>query len=400
MRYFLIILTSIFVLIGCGSKTNTTSIKEQPADNKQELTGEAPSQDLGDIPSPDEFIEIDKYPEQLYEKVPKYPDRALFNNEKGNVIIEAFIDEKGLVVRAHSKACTNPGYGFEDAAVKAAYECRYKPAVQKGLNVSCWISYVVQFLPEEGSISDNRDYVENSVVQNKRQSVVSPKNWPPPPDSIHVDELPRPFQLVKPKYPKAVPLDKLDAIVTLGAYINSSGHAIEIEVITTNNPSISFRNNAKEAAEKTQFTPAKNNGKKIGVWVYYDVIFNKLAEVSLGKIKQLLPNTKEELTAPKESIISPDEFIPVDVHPELISEEIPQYPEAAIEKGKSAYVILQVYVNEAGNVLAAEIVKCSNPGWGFEKAALQSSKQNRYKPALRDGKPIGIWISYKIEFRL
>jgi len=38
--------------------------------------------------------------------------------------------------------------GFEEAAVKAAYKCRYRPAIQNGNPIGVWISYTVEFVLE------------------------------------------------------------------------------------------------------------------------------------------------------------------------------------------------------------------------------------------------------------
>ncbi|MFH1701301.1 MAG: energy transducer TonB [Candidatus Zixiibacteriota bacterium] len=391
MRYFFIVFISFFILAGFGQNKKIANIKEQPAGNKQEKAGETPSAESEAIPDSADFINVGKYPEQIYEEVPEFPERGLNANINAKIIIEAYIDETGKVLKAHALKCTSPGYGFEEASTTAAYKCTYKPARKNGKPIGCWISYVVHFIgdPNKPSATLNFEHLSNMPTH---QNVVPSTNWPPPPDSIPVDELPQPFQLVKPEYPQSASPDKPDATVTLAVYISSLGHVKKIEIITSDNPSNSFSDNASEAAKKTQFSPAKRNGIKIGTWVYYDVIFNKLSGVSVGEIKQLFSNTKEELTASKDGIISPDEFVAVDVVPEQIYEEIPEYPSKALEKKITGFVIVEVFVDENGNVKKGQVKSCQPKNWGFEQAATNSAYKCKYKPALRDGKPVGVWI--------
>ena len=42
------------------------------------------------------------------------------------------------------------GAAAEEAAVKAAYKCRFKPAIQNGRPVAVWVSYQVEFVQIEG----------------------------------------------------------------------------------------------------------------------------------------------------------------------------------------------------------------------------------------------------------
>ena len=40
---------------------------------------------------------------------------------------------------------------FDDAAIEAAYKCKYKPAIQNGRPVAVWVSYQVEFVLEEAN---------------------------------------------------------------------------------------------------------------------------------------------------------------------------------------------------------------------------------------------------------
>lgn len=103
-------------------------------------------------PTPEEFIPVEVQPRQIYEEEPVYPRLALEGGFTAKVIIEALIDIDGSVKKAQVKHCTRPNMGFEDAAVRAAYKCRYRPAIQSNEPVEVWISYVVKFVIDNKNI--------------------------------------------------------------------------------------------------------------------------------------------------------------------------------------------------------------------------------------------------------
>ncbi|MFH1699195.1 MAG: TonB family protein [Candidatus Zixiibacteriota bacterium] len=108
-----------------------------------DLVIDIPEEDY--MPSPDEFVAVEVYPVQTYEEIPEYPRLAQEGGFTAKVVIEAFVDKNGNVKKAQAKQCTRPNMGFEEAAVKAAYKCLYRPAIQNGAPIGCWISYVVDF---------------------------------------------------------------------------------------------------------------------------------------------------------------------------------------------------------------------------------------------------------------
>jgi protein TonB len=108
-----------------------------------ELLIDIPEEDY--MPSPDEFIAVEVQPAQIYEEIPDYPRLAQEGGFAAKVIIEAFVDKDGSVKKAQAKSCTRPNMGFEEAAIKAAYDCKYRPAIQNGTPIGIWISYVVDF---------------------------------------------------------------------------------------------------------------------------------------------------------------------------------------------------------------------------------------------------------------
>ena len=68
--------------------------------------------------------------------------------------------------------------------------------------------------------------------------------------------------------------------------------------------------------------------------------------------------------------------------------------ESGIKKGAKALVDID------GSVRDAMIFVSSNSKAGFDDEALRAAYKCKYKPAIHDGRPVPIWVSYKVEFVL
>ena len=101
-----------------------------------------------------------------------------------------------------------------------------------------------------------------------------------------------------------------------------------------------------------------------------------------------------------DKIPPPDAFQPVEKQPVQTYEEPPEYPRLAQEGGFTAFVIVEAYVDRNGKVKKAQAVKCSRENMGFEEAAVRAAYKNEYRPAIQNGEPVGVWISYRVDFVL
>jgi TonB family protein len=101
------------------------------------------------IPRPEDFIPFEEPPVQIYEEIPEYPRLAQEGGFTGWVIVQAYVDKDGSVKKAQSAKTNRPNMGFEEAAVKAAYKCKYRPAIQNGNPIGVWISYKVDFILDQ-----------------------------------------------------------------------------------------------------------------------------------------------------------------------------------------------------------------------------------------------------------
>jgi TonB family protein len=84
--------------------------------------------------------------------------------------------------------------------------------------------------------------------------------------------------------------------------------------------------------------------------------------------------------------------------PEPLGPATPEYPAAALAARLEGAVTLRLEIDDAGGVTAAEVTRPL--GHGFDESARAAVLSLRFRPALRDGKPVRARISYRVLFRL
>ncbi|UCH77551.1 MAG: TonB family protein [Candidatus Coatesbacteria bacterium] len=90
------------------------------------------------------FVEYSEAPSVVHEQRPVYPDIARDSGVEGDVVLLVYIDEQGNVRNAIVQS--SPGLpALDEAAKKAAFKCKFRPAKQQGVPVGVWYSIVMQF---------------------------------------------------------------------------------------------------------------------------------------------------------------------------------------------------------------------------------------------------------------
>ena len=87
-----------------------------------------------------------------------------------------------------------------------------------------------------------------------------------------------------------------------------------------------------------------------------------------------------------------------DVAPVLMKIVVPQYPESAMKKKISGTVWLNVLVDEKGTVTSARVLK--SDAEELNNAAIQTAQKYSFIPGTYHKKPIPVWVSIPIQFRL
>lgn len=90
------------------------------------------------------------------------------------------------------------------------------------------------------------------------------------------------------------------------------------------------------------------------------------------------------------------DFTQVDVQPQNLVETKVTLPRTVMlaRSPISGYVILRALVNEKGGVDQAQVLRgLQPPRPEIDKACIEAAKQNRYRPAMKDGKRVKTWIT-------
>ncbi len=87
----------------------------------------------------------------------------------------------------------------------------------------------------------------------------------------------------------------------------------------------------------------------------------------------------------------------LDIPPVPIKQAAPKYPQGLKKKGVTGKVVLGFIVDEKGNVIHPRILQSSSVG--FEEAALQCVVKWKFKPGIKDGKPVKTRVRLPLSFQ-
>ncbi len=78
-------------------------------------------------------------------QTPLYPEPARKAKLTGRVILEAVVLKDGTVSNIKVLRTPRPGMGFEEAAIDAVKQWRFRPALRNGEAVDVYFTVVVEF---------------------------------------------------------------------------------------------------------------------------------------------------------------------------------------------------------------------------------------------------------------
>ncbi len=94
---------------------------------------------------------------------------------------------------------------------------------------------------------------------------------------------------------------------------------------------------------------------------------------------------------------SPQAEVPVDEYPVLVTMPTPEYPEIAQAAGIEGTVLLRILVTKEGTVKTVLVDE------GVElltESAVAAASQAVFRPALRDGRPIAVWVAIPVKYQV
>ncbi len=84
--------------------------------------------------------------------------------------------------------------------------------------------------------------------------------------------------------------------------------------------------------------------------------------------------------------------------PTYLNRVLPTYPAFARRIGKEGTVLLRLTLDDRGTLSRVEVM--NKAGYGFDEAALAAVKASRFRPALRNGKPVHCRALLPVRFEL
>lgn len=86
----------------------------------------------------------------------------------------------------------------------------------------------------------------------------------------------------------------------------------------------------------------------------------------------------------------------VSTPPERIKYVPPRYPEIARRAGIAGVVVLELFIDEKGDVTDVKVV--NSLSHGITDEAIRAAKQWKFRPATRDGRPVATSIQVSLQF--
>lgn len=88
----------------------------------------------------------------------------------------------------------------------------------------------------------------------------------------------------------------------------------------------------------------------------------------------------------------------VDTKPVRLNSPRPRYTEAARANRTSGSVAMRILVGEDGNVKGVRVVRGLPDG--LTEEAITVARETKFKPAMKDGKPVAYWVALEITFNI
>ncbi len=150
------------------------------------------------------------------------------------------------------------------------------------------------------------------------------------------------------------------------------------------------------------------------------VVINAVPRTSLAQKRVKVPIIREVAFALEEIDMPEPNFGAVEIGPELKAETSgegsptgrlpyrrpelmmlvpPVYPKDAEKKGIEGTVGLRVLVTKKGTVDKVEVESSSGHA-KMDQAAVKAARKTRFRPAVKDGQRVAMWINYPIQFAL
>ncbi len=235
---------------------------------------------------------------------------------------------------------------------------------------------------------------DDATEVTKPKEIPKPSNITPL-DTATVDSLPQLIFDVFPAFKDTNKIKDLKGPVVIKALVSEQGEVITAKIDKSSGVK-QFDQAVLEAARQRKYKPAGRNGVPVTSWLTYPVEFT--AQNQAPKDTATAPAAPSLEKMADKTVLVPDDSVKVDQPPEFVDLVEPILKDSSIANDIKSPVTVKALVNEQGNVDSAK-VHLSSGAPLFDQAVLDAAKKCKYKPALLDGKPISIWVTYVVRFK-
>jgi len=220
----------------------------------------APSEEklVATVPPPD-FVDYDKAPALAKRVFPKYPPLAKAAGVEGTVYMKLWVREDGKVETVKLQKGSGTDAGFEEAALRAATQFEFYPAMKNGKPVAVWVSIPFHFKLGEKPASPETPAAVRSQTPNTNEA--------PTTGFVQFDEAPQIVRRAAPVYPEIAKKAGLEGTVWVKIQLDENGKVREALVQKSSKPDLGFEEAAMAAAKSFEFSPARKNQKPVAVWI-------------------------------------------------------------------------------------------------------------------------------------
>ena len=336
-------------------------------EKKPELTSEQQTQTPASVDADSsevfEYKEVDVKAHPISIPTPTYPEKARKERIEGKVTLKLLVHVDGSVRDVN--VLEGPEV-FHQAAIDATLQWRFKPAEHNGKVVPVWVVTPMKFSLDS---SDTDLQLTSPVPIDADGNEVEITRF------FEVEAPPELLQSVKSVYPPGVTVR-----LELKVNVDSS-----VSVVNVLKGPEEFHQAAIDAISQYRFKPGTLNGKVVPVRMTQPIIFR------LPK-QQTPPPASGDADSSKVL-----EFFMVEVKPKVLHSVELMYPEEAIRDSLEGKVFLKFIVNVDGSVSDVRVLRGPEV---FHQAAIDAVSQYRFKPAEHNGKPVAVWMTQPVSFRL
>jgi len=186
------------------------------------------------------------------------------------------------------------------------------------------------------------------------------------------------------KYPRGARSAK--GSVVLHALIDSKGRVSRTEVVSS--PDKRLSDAAVAAMKKRRYTPATRGGEPIDVWWTETFQFIPPDE-EIAAILACDPTNVDAGTAtdPRDVVL-----------PTIVRIAPPVWSDAMRAQGRPGHVNLQCMIDVCGRVGECKALETSGPD--YTAAAIAAVQKRLYRPATAAGRPVAIYFTIVVDFRM